>query len=64
MKYETRFQRMIRYTKTSTKDDYLDHEERHRTVDEEKINLIEDKYRVKKGYFHLSEKKRNGYDTE
>ena len=55
---------MIRYTKTSTKDDYLDHEERHRTVDEEKINLIEDKYRVKKGYFHLSEKKRNGYDTE
>jgi len=34
----------------------LDYEERHQILDEEIITLIEDKYRVKKDYFHLLER--------
>jgi len=39
-----------------TEDVCLDYEVRHRIVDEEIIKLIEDRYRVKKGYFHLLER--------
>ena len=31
----------------------LDYEEKHRVTDEEIIKLIEEKYRVRKGFFHL-----------
>lgn len=31
----------------------LDYEERHRIEDDDIIKLIEEKYGVKKGYFHL-----------
>jgi len=40
-----------------TEDVCLDYGEKHRIVDEEIIKLIEDKYRVKKDYFHLLERK-------
>ncbi|MBS4024428.1 MAG: hypothetical protein KGZ96_02000 [Clostridia bacterium] len=34
-------------------DIFLDYEERHRIADDEIIELIEEKYGVKKGFFHL-----------
>jgi putative transposase len=40
-----------------TEDVCLDYEEKHRIADEEIIKLIEEKYRVKKGFFHLLERK-------
>ncbi|SNS31279.1 REP element-mobilizing transposase RayT [Anaerovirgula multivorans] len=42
-----------KYMHEKNKDVCLDYEERHRIDDEEIIKLIEEKYGVKKGFFHL-----------
>lgn len=42
-----------KYMKESNEDICLDYKERHRISDEKLLKLIEEKYGVKKGFFHL-----------
>jgi len=46
-----------KYMNEFSKDICLDYVERHRITDDEILQLIDDKYGVKKGFFHLLERK-------
>lgn len=48
--------KFIKFTTEINEDICLDYKERHRITDEEIIKLIEEKYRVKIGFFHLLRK--------
>lgn len=53
---QTAKEKFKKYMSEVNEDICLDYKERHRIADDEIIKLIEEKYGVKKGYFHLVEK--------
>jgi REP element-mobilizing transposase RayT len=53
---QTARQRFEIYMSEVNEDVCLDYEDRHRIGDEEILKLIEEKYKVKKGFFHLLER--------